>query len=202
VVISWLKFAAASTIPTCWPRIGSSGNVLEPLQQPQLRRRVPQGLQLHVPAVLRALELDHDEAGAPIHAQQVDAPLCVLEVAELLGDHEQIVAEYPDVVPQRRLQMSAFKDLFVSERRAGNRGERTVGHVVQHGGILLHDHVQAASRSISDPCCAANTGDPAREPSVDERSVEVVAHYERAKRHAHLRKCCSVGSRMPCDILD
>jgi hypothetical protein len=48
-------------------------------------RGVPDGLQLHVAAVLRPLQFDHDEVRVAVHAEEVDAALAFVPLAELLG---------------------------------------------------------------------------------------------------------------------
>ncbi|MGH3933687.1 MAG: hypothetical protein ACRDS1_01665 [Pseudonocardiaceae bacterium] len=54
----------------------------------------------------------------------------VLEVAELLRDHQQVAVEHLDVVPDCRLQVCALEDLLLLERGAGHLDQRPIGHVV------------------------------------------------------------------------
>lgn len=57
---------------------------------PRDHRGVADRLELHMPALVVTLELDHDEAGVAVDPEQIDAPLGVLPLAELLGDDENI----------------------------------------------------------------------------------------------------------------
>ncbi|MPZ80666.1 MAG: hypothetical protein GEV28_09835 [Actinophytocola sp.] len=52
-------------------------------------RGIAQRLELHVSAVVRSFELDDDETSRVVDAQEIDAPVAALEVAELLGHHQQ-----------------------------------------------------------------------------------------------------------------
>jgi hypothetical protein len=60
--------------------------------------RVAQGLQFHVPAVMRAFELQHNQASVPVHTQQVDTAIASFEVAELLGYDQEGLIDRADVV--------------------------------------------------------------------------------------------------------
>jgi hypothetical protein len=61
-------------------------------------RGISNGLEVHVAAVIGALQLDDDEASCPVDCQQVDAPASVFPVAVLLGHDEQVIAQRRDVV--------------------------------------------------------------------------------------------------------
>jgi hypothetical protein len=69
-------------------------------------RGVADGLKLHVAAVLRPLQLEDDEVGVLVHAQQVDAPARVLPVAELLGDDEGVRGDDLDLLAEQPLEVS------------------------------------------------------------------------------------------------
>lgn len=50
-------------------------------------RRVEDGLQLHVAAVVGPLQLDHHEVRIAVDAEEVDAPARLVPVTELFRDH-------------------------------------------------------------------------------------------------------------------
>lgn len=109
-------------------------------------------------AILGPFELDDDESRVPIHAQQVNATVGLLEVTELLRDHQQIAPEHLDVVPNCPLQVRALKNLFFSERRAGHLGQHAIGQVVQHR------HSPSSRPRIDELLCPINLAGSPPEP--------------------------------------
>jgi len=102
-----------------------------------------------MPAVVGPLEFDHDQASIVIDAQQVYPAPGILEVAELLGNHEQPVPEHLNVVAQGSLEMRPLQDSLGSEGGERNGREGTVGHVEQHGYRMQRGYQSAlASGSI------------------------------------------------------
>ena len=53
-------------------------------------RGVADRLEFHVPAVLGTLQLDDDEVGVLVDAEEVDPPVARVPVAELLGDDQRV----------------------------------------------------------------------------------------------------------------
>ncbi|GMA84946.1 hypothetical protein GCM10025868_01960 [Angustibacter aerolatus] len=58
------------------------------------------------------------------------------EVAELFGDHEQVLAEHVDALPDRSLQVRPLEDVLGGERGARHRSEHTVAEIEEHRETL------------------------------------------------------------------
>ena len=68
-----------------------------------------------MPAGLVTLELNHDEVGVAVDAQQVDAAAGLVPVGELLGDHQHAGGDDLDLVAEQPLQLAALADAVVAE---------------------------------------------------------------------------------------
>lgn len=53
-----------------------------------------------MPAGVGAFQLDHDKVRLWIDGEQVDGSTTVLPIAEILGEHVEIVAQHVDLDPQ------------------------------------------------------------------------------------------------------
>jgi len=60
-------------------------------------RRITDGLQLHVPAVVPPLEFNDDEIGGLVYAQKVNAAPRVFPLGKLLSDHQNIRCDEADI---------------------------------------------------------------------------------------------------------
>jgi len=83
---------------------------------------IPNRLQLHVAAILRALQLDDHQIGGAVDGQEIDAPTPGIPLSELLADDVEIPIEDLNLVPQHPLQILSF--LHLGRRKIGplNRG--------------------------------------------------------------------------------
>lgn len=100
---------------------------------------IADGLELHVAAIIGALELDDDEAAGFVEGEEVDAPASVLPVAELLGDDEQIVVEGGDVVSEQALEVSTLVHSEGGERSRWTPLEPLVGDLEKRHCRLLDE---------------------------------------------------------------
>lgn len=82
-------------------------------------------------AVLGPLELDHHQPCLLVDTQQIDPTPDVGEVAELLGDDQEVVADDADVLPESSLQVRPLE--HACGREAGRRhlDQGPAGEVVQ-----------------------------------------------------------------------
>src|SRR5262249_58663045 len=84
----------------------------------------------HVGAVV-PLQLDHGETACLIDRQQIDTAAGVLPVAELLGDHEQVVSEDAYLVADDPLQVCPLVEPEVRERGGLVENQPGFGYLVQ-----------------------------------------------------------------------
>lgn len=96
-------------------------------------------------AVVGPLQLDHHQPGLLVHAQQVDPPPGIGEVAELLGDHEQAIADHADVLPQRPLQVHPLQHPLRRERRLRHLDQRPRAQVEQTHSALHRSNLHQES---------------------------------------------------------
>ena len=81
-------------------------NLLGPLKSHGRHHgRITNGLQLHVATIGRPLELDDHEVRVTVECQQINSPSAVLPFPELLGQHEQVVAQNFYLRLQQALQI-------------------------------------------------------------------------------------------------
>ena len=59
-------------------------------------------------AILRALELDHDQVGILINTQKINAPLTVFSFAEFLGHNQSIGRDHINLGFQKSLEIFPF----------------------------------------------------------------------------------------------
>ncbi|HUN78341.1 MAG TPA: hypothetical protein VMU32_05435 [Solirubrobacteraceae bacterium] len=63
--------------------------------------------------------------------QEVDAAPGVFPIAELLTDHQQVIAEHADVIAEKPLQVRALAESEIGERHRLVRRQTRVGNLVQ-----------------------------------------------------------------------
>ena len=90
-------------------------------------RRVAEGLQLHVAAVLGPLELDHHEVRVAVDAEEIDTPARLVPVPELLRDDQRVRSDDRDVCPQKALQVAPLLQLRDAECGLAERPDFLAG---------------------------------------------------------------------------
>ena len=68
-----------------------------------------------MPAVASSLQLDNDELALTVNTEQVDAPVHISEVAELLRHDKQIVPECVNVTAECPLEIGALQHMLSRE---------------------------------------------------------------------------------------
>jgi hypothetical protein len=92
------------------------------------------GLQLHVPAILRSLELDHDEIGVAVNSEQIDSPLALVPFAEFLGNDQRVRRDYLNLLHEETLEIVPLVDALTGKCRLSKFGDRGLGEFVEcHG---------------------------------------------------------------------
>lgn len=98
---------------------------------------VPDGLQLRVPAVVGALELDDHEPATGVDPKQVNPAASTDEVLELLPDEQHIRRDDVDLVPQESLEVVSLTNLGRGVGRLRHGLEPVLGHLVDRHGKSL-----------------------------------------------------------------
>jgi hypothetical protein len=80
-------------------------------------------------AIRRSLEFDDDRTRLVVDTEQVDAAVCVGEVTELFGHHEQIISKKTSVVLDRSLEIVALEHSFGGECGRLNEMQCSITHV-------------------------------------------------------------------------
>src|SRR5262249_35805919 len=84
-------------------------------------RCVPDGLQLHIAAILGALELDDDEICLLVNAEQVNSSCAVDPSVKLLADHHQAWIKRLNLIAQQSLKVFSLKNIFRRQLRCSQR---------------------------------------------------------------------------------
>jgi hypothetical protein len=71
----------------------------------------------HVPTVFRTLQLDDDEVGVSVDAEEIDASFRVLPVTELLADDHDVGRDNVHTLAQEPLPIAAFAQTVIREGR-------------------------------------------------------------------------------------
>lgn len=81
-----------------------------------------------MPAVVGPLQLDDNEVCLRIDGEQIDSAAAVVPIAELLGEHVEVVAQHVDLRAQQSLEVIALAHLEIGERSSAERTEGVGRH--------------------------------------------------------------------------
>src|SRR5262245_27380703 len=91
-----------------------------------------------------ALQLNDDQGPGTVQGEQIDPPPGISEHRVLLGDHQQVITQNIDPLPQRALQVPALADLLPGQTGPIDRLQATGTVTVQGHGA--HSGPQALRR--------------------------------------------------------